>query len=77
MKFDQDKLQIFRENVKTQFLMTQYDMFLKKLDEAISMADTDPEMAELAAEEVKETEGQLEGLYKEMDKIIEAKRKAT
>ncbi len=74
MKFDQDKLQIFRENVKTQFLMTQYDMFLKKLDEAISMANTDPEMAELAAEEVKETEGQLEGLYKEMDKIIEASR---
>lgn len=68
------KLQEFKENVKTQFLATQYDAFLKKLDEAKALIDTEPEMAELAQEEVKELEGQLQGLYEEMDRIIEASR---
>src|SRR5690606_16745973 len=51
-----------------------YDAFLKKLDEAKVLLEGDPEMAELAKEEVAELEGQLQGLYDEMDRIIESSR---
>lgn len=74
MQHSVEKLQEFRDNIKTQFLASQYDLFLKKRDEAKQLHDSDPEMAELAAEEVAELEGQLQGLYEEMDRIIESSR---
>lgn len=69
MEFPEDKLQEFRDNQKTQFLMTQFDILLEQLAEANAMAD-DPDMAELAAEEVATLEAQAKGQYEEMERII-------
>ncbi|MEM9336671.1 MAG: PCRF domain-containing protein [Patescibacteria group bacterium] len=73
MEFDQDKLNTFKENPKTQFLASQFSEWQKKLEEAQVMAE-DPDMAELAAEEVREVEEQLKVQFAEMDRIIEASK---
>jgi len=74
MEHSQEKLQEFRENHKTQFIASQYDAFNKKLKDAELLIGSDPEMAELAAEEVLEIKEQLQGLYVEMERIIESSR---
>lgn len=74
MEHGEEKLQEFRENQKTQFLMTVYDSTVEKLNESKELLSGDPEMAELAKEEVKELEEQLEAQYAEMDRIVEASR---
>jgi peptide chain release factor 1 len=71
MEFDTDKLQTFRENHKTQFLASQFDGFLKQREESEAMATSEPEMAELAEEDIKGLNEQLAGLYTQMDDIIE------
>lgn len=73
MEFDQNKLQEFKDNPKTQFLASQFADFERKLEEARAMTD-DPEMAELAADEIAQLEEQLKGLYEQMEGIIEASR---
>ena len=52
MDFDQDKLNEFRDNPKTQFLAGQFERDLERLREAEQLADGDAEMAELAKEEI-------------------------
>jgi len=74
MEFDQEKLQTFQENPKTQFLAGQFDDYLKKLEEAQKLADSDPEMAEMAVEEIEELTEQLQKQFDDMDKIIEANK---
>ena len=74
MEEKEKKLNEFRENQKTQFLMTQYDETAKRLTDARKLGDTDKEMAELAEDEIKELEAQLETQYDEMDRIVEASR---
>jgi peptide chain release factor 1 len=71
MEFAEEKLQAFRENHKTQFLASQFDGFLKQREESEAMAKSDPDMAELAADDIKELNLQLETLYTQMDDIIE------
>lgn len=73
MEHSQEKLQEFRENQKTQFLMTQYDDAVAKLEETRVLAD-DPAMAELAAAEISELEAQLQRQYEEMDRIVESSK---
>lgn len=67
-------LQQLRENQKTQFLMTQYDAVATELQEAQALADADPAMKELAAEEIAELEGRLEEQLTEMKRIVEANK---
>ncbi|HEY0964321.1 MAG TPA: PCRF domain-containing protein [Candidatus Paceibacterota bacterium] len=74
MEFNQDKLQEFRDNPKTQFLAGLFDDLLRKRAEAEEMAVTDPEMAELAQEDVVNLTAQLQSSFEEMDRIIEAGR---
>lgn len=74
MGFDQEKLKEFKENQKTQFLASQFESELKKLEEAKELADSDPEMAELAKEEIESLTKQLEGQFEEMDRIIESSK---
>ncbi len=74
MDFDQEKLLSFHEHPKTQFLAGQFDDYLKRLREAEQLATADPEMAELAAGEIKDLEDQLADQFAEMDRIIEASR---
>ncbi len=71
MEFKEESLQIFRENHKTQFLASQFDGFLRQREESEEMAKADPEMAELAADDIKSLTTQLEGLYTQMEEIIE------
>ncbi len=74
MQFDQDKLNEFKENQKTQFLASQFEVELQKLREAEELAASDPDMAELAKEEIETLTKQLEGQFAEMDRIIEASK---
>jgi len=74
MEHDKEKLDEFKENHKTQYLLTVYNDELKKLEEARELAESDPEMAELAKEEIETLEKQLQGQFDEMNKIIESAR---
>ena len=72
MEHDQEKLKEFQENQKTQYLATVYAKDLEKLDEARELASSDPEMAELATEEIKELKVRLHVQFEEMNRILEA-----
>lgn len=74
MQFNEQKLSSFRENQKTQFLASQFDGLLKQRAESEAMAVADPEMAELAHEDIKNITTQLEALYTQMDDIIESNK---
>ncbi len=74
MEFDQEKLQEFKENHKTQFLASQFESELVKLTDAQELADSDPEMAELAKEEIEQLTKQLQGQFDEMNNIIESNK---
>ncbi len=74
MEFDIEKLNTFKEHPKTQFLATQFLSYQRKLDEAKLLADGDPEMAELAREEIAELEKMLSDQYYDMENIIESSR---
>lgn len=74
MEFNEEKLKIFKENHKTQFLASQFDAYMKKLEDAKSLKFDDPEMASLAKEEVVELEVQLQKMFSEMDSIIESSK---
>lgn len=74
MEFDQEKIKTFRENHKTQYLVTVFDAELQKLRDAEELAASDPEMAELAKEEIAQLEEQLQNQFDEMDRIIESSK---
>jgi peptide chain release factor 1 len=74
MDYDQDKLASFRENHKTQFIASQFDALVVQKEEAEELGKSDPEMAELAAEDVQGIEVQMAGLYKQMEEIIESSK---
>ncbi len=74
MEHDQEKLNEFKENHKTQYLYTVYLSELQKLEEAKELADSDPEMAELAKEEIETLEKQLQNQFDEMERIIESSK---
>ena len=70
MEFTAESVADFRENHKTQFLAGQFLELLHKRESALELA-ADPDMAELAREEVAELEGQLTALYGELERIAE------
>ena len=74
MEFSEEIIKTFRDSHKTQFLASQFDALLKQRAESQSMADSDPEMAELAQEEIDSLNTQLELSFKEMEKIIAANK---
>jgi peptide chain release factor 1 len=74
MEYDEQKLAEFKENHKTQFLASQFESELEKLREAEELAESDPEMAEMAKEEIIQLTSQLEDQFAEMDRIIEASK---
>jgi len=74
MEYDQEKLAEFKENQKTQFLASQFESELVKLTDAQELADSDPEMAELAKEEIEQLTKQLQDQFDEMDRIVEANK---
>ncbi len=72
MEFNEDILNTFREHHKTQFLASQFDDTMRRYREAVELAESDPSLAELAADEVHTLETQLRLQYEEMERIIEA-----
>lgn len=70
MEYNEEELQSFKDNHKTQFLAGQFDDFSKKIVAAQEMAAEDPEMAEMAAEEVATLTAQQQALYEEMQRIL-------
>jgi peptide chain release factor 1 len=74
MEYDKEKLAEFKENHKTQFLASQFESELVKLTEAQELADSDPEMAELAKEEIAQLTKQLQDQFDEMERIVEANK---
>ncbi len=74
MEFDQAKLAEFKENHKTQFLASVFVGDLEKLHEAEALAKSDPEMAELAEDEIAMLQSSLSEQFAEMERIIEASR---
>lgn len=72
MNFDQDKLKEFRENQKTQFLVSQFESYLDKLKEAEKLAAEEPAMAELAKDEISSLKNQLTEQFADMERILES-----
>jgi peptide chain release factor 1 len=74
MEFNDEQIAIFRDNQKTQFLCGQFDVLIVKLNEAKALLVSDPDMEELAKEEITSVTEQLEHLYVEMERIIESSK---
>ena len=74
MDFDTEKLKEFREHHKTQFIASQFDALQKQKEESEELAAHDPEMAELAKDDIANLTAQLEALYTQMGDIIEANK---
>ena len=74
MDFDEQKLTEFSEHPKTQYLASVFTANVLKLEEAHALADLDPEMADLAAEEIAQLEAGLKIQFVEMEHILEASR---
>ena len=60
----------FKNNDKTKYIYPSYEGLLKKEEEA-NLLLSDPEMKEIAEEELKEVSVQKENLWKEMSEILE------
>jgi peptide chain release factor 1 len=74
MEFSEEKIQLFKENQKTQFLAGQFEMLVRKRAESEVMAASDPEMAEMAQEEIDDLNTQMKLAFEEMERIIEANK---
>ena len=74
MEYNEEELQDFRDNQKTQFLAGQFDDLTDKQVSAKKLAEDEPEMAELAELEIQEIEKQRESLYEEMRRIVESSK---
>lgn len=74
MDFDQVKLAEFKDHQKTSFLASQFESELVKLIDAQELADSDPEMAELAREEIAQLTKQLQDQWDDMDRIVESSK---
>jgi len=74
MEYNEEELQAWRENHRTQFTASQFDDVSRKLAEAQQLALDEPEMAEMAEEEIKSYLEQQQGIYEELKRISEASK---
>lgn len=65
----------FKENVKTAFLVGEYERLEGEKVRVLDMKNSDPTMAELADEELKTIEDQQKGLMDQMKSILEEEAK--
>ncbi len=72
MEYQEDELQSFRDNHKTQFIASQFDELTKKQIVAKKLAEDEPEMAELVNEEILSLEAQRCSIYEELQRITES-----
>ncbi len=74
MEYNDEELQSFRDNHKTQFSAGQFDDLTNKQNTSQKMADEDSAMAELVQEEIASFEAQRQALYLEMQRILEVNK---
>jgi len=70
MEYDETELQNFRDNPKTQYIVEQFDELTKKLEASQKFAEDEPDMAELAKEEINSIQTQQKEIFEEMQKIL-------
>ena len=70
MEFSEEKLEEFKAHYKTQFLAQQFDSLRSKLEDAEALVKDNPEMKELAEDEISDLHKQLELQYQEMENIL-------
>ncbi|MCX6712860.1 MAG: PCRF domain-containing protein [Candidatus Vogelbacteria bacterium] len=70
----EEELQSFRDNPKTVYLMAEYDRLVLEVEKNRSLADDDPEMKELAQEELKLLDSQRETLLVQIRAIAEEEK---
>ncbi len=75
--YEDEKLSLFRENYKTQFLASQFDELLEKKRETVDLAELDPGIKDLVKEELLEINKQLNDLFIQMNDILENEKKET
>jgi len=65
----------YRENTKTQFLVSEYERLEQQKSELLDMeGEVDEEMKKMAEEEKEELEEQQEGVFKQMESILEEEK---
>jgi peptide chain release factor 1 len=67
---DQSTIEVYRQNPKTQFMASQYDVLQKRKAEALAMNDSDAAMQALVAEEVRGIDMEAEAMLAEMARIV-------
>ena len=65
----------YKENPKTSYLSSVYENLLKQIGEMEKMKESDPQMADLAEDELKNLEIQSNEIKKQMDEILESEKK--
>jgi peptide chain release factor 1 len=70
------ELDEFKSNHKTSFLASEYERLSKEKDEAVALAESDPEMAELAKDDIARLEGEMADLMTRMTEIVKKDEEA-
>ena len=65
----------YKDNPKTAYLCSVYEGLLKQISEMETMKESDPQMADLAEDELKNLEIQSNEIKKQMDEILESEKK--
>ncbi|MFT5179995.1 MAG: peptide chain release factor 1 [Candidatus Paceibacteria bacterium] len=65
----------YKENQKTQFIVSEYERLLKQEEELKEVSEKDPEVAELAQEEFSQLKIQMDALIVQMDNILKEEEK--
>ncbi len=74
MSMNEDELKSYRDNMKTAYLMTEYDRLSREILNNEELAGADETMAELAGEEIRELEIQRADLLKKIMEIVEEEK---
>lgn len=67
---NEEELQTYRENVKTSYLMAEYDRLEKEISDLKILAETDDSMKEMAKEEIASLEHQRDEMLMRIKEII-------
>ncbi len=68
-------LSVYKENPKTTYLVSVYEDLLRQIQDMEKMKESDPQMKEMAEEELKNLELQRDEIKKQMDEIVEVEKK--
>lgn len=73
--FDQNRIDEYKKNPKMQFLVGQYEQLLDEIKNVQDLANTDPDMADLAKGEIETLNIQIEGIVQQLSDILESEKR--